>query len=199
MNKIILIGVVALVVLIGIVVAVPFLFGHGGSCSYITPSQAASVIGGTWSLQQDISYCYTISDGKATVKYFNGKTTNMSLGGLGGSSFASFSQFTPTSGMTEFLNGTVNGKSASIQANYATFSSQDVAKRFFSTEYMTLQFLSKVQNISSNEFVATTGGFGGTYIYTVVKLSGNTVYVVQVTVPVQLSTSQLANLVNYLG
>ena len=199
MNKIILVGVVVLVILIGIVVALPFLLGHGGSCSYITPSDAASVIGGTWSLQKDISYCYTVSDGVATVKYFNGKTANMSLGSLGGSSFASFSQYTPTGGMTEFLNGTVNGQSASIQANYATFSSQDVAKQFFSTVYMMAQFASNVQNISSNEFVVTSGGFGGTYMYTVVKLSGNTVYVVQVTVPVQLSTSQLADLVNYLG
>lgn len=197
MNKIILVGVIALVILIGIVVAGPFLFGHGGSCSYITPSDAASVIGGTWSLQQDTSYCYTVSNGQATVKYFNGKTTTMSLGSLGGSSFASFSQYTPTGGMTEFLNGTVNGKSASIQANYVTYSSQDVAKQFFSIQYMMAG--PNAQNISSNEFVVNTGGFGGTYMYTVVKLSGNTVYVVQVTVPVQLSTSQLADLANYLG
>ena len=199
MNKIILVGVIVLVILIGIVVAGPFLFGHGGSCSYITPSEAASVIGGTWNLEDYESYCFNVSNGIATVKYFNGKTevTN-NLGTLGGSlSYGYYLQYTPTSGMSEFLTGTVNGESASIQANYATFPSSDIAKEFFSSEYMALHFYFNVQNVSNNEFIASALS-AGSMIYTVVKLSGNTVYIVQVIVPEQLSTSQLTTLVNYL-
>ena len=197
MNKIILIAVIVVVVIIAVVVALPLILGHSSSCSYITPSEAASVIGGTWTLQNDTSYCFTVNNGVVTMKYFNGKTENISIS-TGGSPLASYySQYTPTSGMTEFLNGVVDGQSASIQANYATFSSSDVAQKFFSTEYAMLQFSSRIQNVSSNEFIASYGGFG-TYMYTVVKLSGNTVYVLQVTVPEQLSTSQLTTLMGYL-
>ena len=199
MNKIVLIAVIVVVVIIAVVVAVPLILGHSSSCSYITPSEAASVIGGTWTLQRDESYCFNVSNGIATVKFFNGKTevTN-NLGTLGGSSsFGYYSQYTPTNGMSEFLTGTVNGESASIQANYATFPSSNIAKKFFSSEYMALRLFFNVQNVSNNEFIASALSMGSV-IYTVVKLSGNTVYVVQVTVPEQLSTSQLTTLVDYL-
>ena len=196
MKNIIIMGIAALVVVLVIIGVLVFILGRGSSCSYITPSEAASVIGGSWTVENQSSYCFTVNNGAVTEKYFNGKTENMSLSSLGGSSAGAYLQYTPTSGMTEFLDGVVDGQRASIQANYATFSSSDVAQKLFSTEYSLLSSLN-VQNVSSNEFIASYGGFG-TYMYTVVKLSGNTVYELQVTVPKQLSTSQLTTLMGYL-
>lgn len=49
MNKIVLIAVIAVVAIIAVVVALPLILRHGVTSggSSITPSEAASVIGGT--------------------------------------------------------------------------------------------------------------------------------------------------------
>mgnify|MGYP001773156067 CR=1 FL=1 len=204
MNKIVLIAIIVLVVLIAIIVAVPLILGHGVSSggSYITPSEAASVIGGTWSIEEDQSFYFTVNGNNAvTIKYFNGTTETKPLSALLSSSNMFGSSYIPTSGMVESLEGTVNNESSSIDALSLTFSSSTAAKDFYSNiQAESMFFATQTQNVSSNVFVfyGPGGNFGQEYLSGIIELNGNTVYVVVVTAPMPLGSATLENLVSYM-
>ena len=203
MNKIILIAVIVVVVIIAVVVAVPLILRHGmSSGGYITPSEAASVIGGTWSIEEDQSFYFTVNGNNAvTIKYFNGTTETKSLSTFMSSSDMLSSNYIPTSGMIESLNGTVDNESSSIGAIYVTFSSSTAAKDFYSNiQAETMFFATKTENVSSNVFVfyGPGGNFENEYLSGIVELSGNTVYLVIVTAPMPLGSATLENLVSYM-
>ena len=204
MNKIVLIAGIAVVVLIAIVVAVPQILRHGVSSggSYITPSEAASVIGGTWSIEEDQSFYFTVNGNNAvTIKYFNGTTETKPLSALLSSSNMFGSSYIPTSGMVESLEGTVNNESSSIDALSLTFSSSTAAKDFYSNiQAESMFFATQTQNVSSNVFVfyGPGGNFEQEYLSGIIKLNGNTVYIVVVTAPMPLGSATLENLVSYM-
>ena len=205
MNKIVLIAVIAVVVLIAIVVAVPLILEHGVSSggNFITPSEAASVIGGTWSIEEGQSFYFTTVNGNnvVTVKYFNGTTVTKPLSALLSSSGMLGSSYIPTSGMVESLEGTVNNESSSIGAFSLTFSSSTAAKDFYSNiQAESTFFATQTQNVSSNVFVfyGPGGNSGREFLSGIIELNGNTVYLVVVTAPMPLGSATLENLVSYM-
>ena len=203
MNKIILIAVIAVVVLIAIVVAVPLILRHGvSSGGYITPSDAANVIGGTWSIEEGQSFYFTVNSNNAvTIKYFNGTTETQPLSAFMKSSDMLSSSFVPTSGMVESLEGTVDNENSSIGALCLTFSSPTAAKDFFSNmQAEAMFFATQTQNVSSNVFVfyGPGGNFEREYLSGIVELSGDTVYIVVVVAPMPLGSATLENLVSYI-
>ena len=204
MNKIVLIAVIVIVVLIAIIIAVPLILGHGVSSggSYITPSEAASVIGGTWSIEEDQSFYFTVNNNNAvTIKYFNGTTETKPLSVFMSSSGMSGSSYIPTSGMVESLKGTVDNESSSIDALCLTFSSSTVARDFYSNmQAESMFFATQTQNVSSSAFVfyGPGGNFGREYSSGIIELNGNTVYIVVVTSPMPLGSATLENLVSYM-
>ncbi|BCU69737.1 hypothetical protein [Stygiolobus caldivivus] len=196
-NKL-LIPIVGAVGVIAVVLVVIVLFSvlHSGpsGMSFVTPSEASSVLGGTWSINNYTSYTFTVHDGIATVKYLNGMTANRSV--------ASITQGAPTVGITsgyyEYMVGTVNGKSEEITISGIAFQSSSDAVNFFSQVKSVLQMsAAKFKTVSSNEFVAYC--YSGSDIESIiVALNGNTLYGIEVIAPQPLGTSQLQSLVSYV-
>ncbi|MBB5255271.1 zinc-ribbon domain-containing protein [Sulfurisphaera ohwakuensis] len=199
LRKIIIPVIAIVVVVIAVIAALPFVLHSGpSSAELITPSKAASVVGGPWSVDSTNTYSFTISNDVVTEKLLNGSTETISL-----NSFYSTMGGEPlpgvTSGYVEYLNGNVSGEQGQIMAMYIVFSSSTNAKNFFSQSEATLQISSSNFNkISNNEFVAYTPGglFGEEYDSIILVLNGNSVKIVSVTAPNPLGTSQLESLVN---
>jgi len=184
---------------LAVIVASQFIFHSGpSSAELITPSKAASVVGGSWSVDSANTYSFTISNDLVTEKLLNGSTETISL-----NSFYSTMGGEPlpevTSGYVEYLNGNISGEQGQIMAMYIVFSSSSNAKNFFSQSEVTLQISSSNFNkISNNEFIAYTPGglFGEEYDSIILVLSGNNVKIVSVIAPNPLGTSQLESLEN---
>ncbi|BDC17565.1 zinc ribbon domain-containing protein [Acidianus sp. HS-5] len=167
------------------------------SAELITPSEAASVLGGSWGVNDDHSYSFVVnSNGSITVKYLSGSTKTYPLSSCT-VCLLSLTEPLPQNGYVECLDGTVNGNSEKIHTVDYDYSQPCVAQAIFCRVYFRIPRGSSITNVSSSEVIVYSQTCCET-ISSIIELSGNSIYGVSVIGQQQVEASQLEKLISYL-
>ncbi len=193
MSKKVLIAIVAVVAIVIVIVVVPGMLRP--SDELITPSQASSVLGGSWTCLKNETYSLSLSNGKVSINYLDGTSvSNANPSAYGFTTILGY--FPPSSGITsanvETMTGEVGGQEVSILAYEVNFNTSSNAKAQYNLALSSASsYGSSFKDISNNCFVEYS--YGDSYI---ISINGNQLKAVAVNGLSNLPTGELKQLIN---
>ena len=211
MKTVLIVAIVVLVVVIALVVAVPMVMKHPATTSsglvtgvtststtttamtpgtsasqfyILTPSEVASVLGGTgWQICESRSYNFTINDnGTVTIRFFNGTTVVEPINSVP-PALGSFNVPSLKYGTYECLRGYINHNETTVNVGYFVFSTPAVATSFYN------QLLSgyglpapgeETMSVGTNTSVSYWSVNNGYYGSGILMHSGNALFLISV-------------------